>query len=337
MARPLRITYEGAVYHVTIRGNERKSIFRDDDDRSRFVLKLAESVKSYDVRLYLYCLMTNHAHLVLETPRGNLSRFMQRLQTAYTLYFNRKHNRSGHLMQGRFGASVVDEDEYILKLSRYVHLNPVFVKKVKALPVRERVGILRAYPWSSYRSYIGRSKPLAFIDYGPILQMMDGDRRKRPATYRRFVEAGISDIDAAFVDTKKQSRLCIGSDSYNTRIDALYEDLCEGHAGKQDVSFRRSGRSCSAGDVMSVICEVLDIERTDLTCRRRDSMIRPLAAQALCQYCDLTQRQVAEILNLRSGAAISHQLKRLAECITEDSSLRRKHEKIARRIQRLLP
>ena len=83
MARRLRITYEGAVYHVTIRGNERKSIFRDDDDRNRFVLKLAESVKSYDVRLYLYCLMTNHAHFVLETPRGNLSRFMQRLQTGY--------------------------------------------------------------------------------------------------------------------------------------------------------------------------------------------------------------------------------------------------------------
>lgn len=119
MARPLRITYEGAVYHVTIRGNERKSIFRDDDDRDRFVLKLAQSVQSYDVRLYLYCLMVNHAHFLLETARGNLSRFMQCLQTAYTVYFNRKHNRSGHLMQGRFGASVVDEDEYILKLSRY--------------------------------------------------------------------------------------------------------------------------------------------------------------------------------------------------------------------------
>jgi len=82
MARPLRITYEGAVYHVTIRGNERRSIFRDDDDRHRFVLKLGESVKSYDVRLYLYCLMTNHAHLVLETPRGNLSCFMQRLHSS---------------------------------------------------------------------------------------------------------------------------------------------------------------------------------------------------------------------------------------------------------------
>jgi REP element-mobilizing transposase RayT len=94
MARPLRLEYEGAVYHVTVRGNQRGIIFRDDDDRTWFILKLAESVKRYDVRLYLYCLMTNHVHLVLETPRGNLSQFMHRLQTAYTVFYNRKHRQS---------------------------------------------------------------------------------------------------------------------------------------------------------------------------------------------------------------------------------------------------
>ena len=95
---------------MTIRGNERKAIFKTDEDREQFLIKLSESVERYDVRLYLYALMTNHAHFVLETPRGNLSRFMHRFQTAYTVYYNRKHRRSGHLMQGRYGASVVDED-----------------------------------------------------------------------------------------------------------------------------------------------------------------------------------------------------------------------------------
>lgn len=142
MARPLRIEYEGVVNHVTVRGNERKTIFKDDRDREHFLKKLAESVQRYDVRLYLYCLMTNHVHLVLETPRGNLSRFMQRQQTTYTMYYNCRHHRCGHLMQGRFGASIVDEDEYILKLSRYVHLNPVFVKSVKQKPVYERIQML---------------------------------------------------------------------------------------------------------------------------------------------------------------------------------------------------
>jgi len=95
MARPIRIVYEGAVYHITIRGNERRPIFKNDEDRSYFITKLAESVQRYDVRLYLFTLMLNHTQLVLETQRGNLSRFMQRLQTAYTMYFNRRyHQRS---------------------------------------------------------------------------------------------------------------------------------------------------------------------------------------------------------------------------------------------------
>ncbi len=111
MARPIRIEYEGAVYHVTIRGNERKALFQTDADRERFVQALADSLERYSVRLYLYCLMSNHTHFVLETPCGNLSRFMQRFQTAYTVYYNKRHRRSGHLMQGRFGASIVEEDQ----------------------------------------------------------------------------------------------------------------------------------------------------------------------------------------------------------------------------------
>jgi REP element-mobilizing transposase RayT len=127
MARPLRIEYAGAVYHVTVRGNQRSNIFRSTQDRERFLFKLEESAQRYDIRVYLFCLMTTHIHLVLETPRGNLGKFMHRLQTAYTVYFNRRHQQCGHLMQGRYGASVVEEDEYILKLSRYVHLNPVYI------------------------------------------------------------------------------------------------------------------------------------------------------------------------------------------------------------------
>ena len=126
MARTQRIEYEGAVYHVTARGNERREIFRDDADREHFLRVLDESVGRFEVRLYLFCLMANHLHLVVETPRANLGRFMHRLQTAYTIHFNLRHCRSGHLMQGRYGAKLVEKDAYLLRLSRYVHLNPVF-------------------------------------------------------------------------------------------------------------------------------------------------------------------------------------------------------------------
>ena len=125
MPRPLRIEYEGAIYHVTVRGNGRQKIFLSDADRRGLCRRLAESVKSYGVRLYLYCLMDSHFHLVVETPRANLRRFMQSVLTGYTVGFNIRHRRSGHVTQGRYGARLVAGNEYLLKLSRYVHLNPV--------------------------------------------------------------------------------------------------------------------------------------------------------------------------------------------------------------------
>ena len=196
MARPLRVQYEGAIYHVTIRGNDRRDIFRDDRDRQRFCDRLADCVEAHEIRLYMFCLMSNHVHLMLETPAGNLSEFMHRLQTAYSVYFNLRHSRSGHLFQGRYGARVVRGEGYILRLARYVHLNPVFTRAAKKLPLRERIDMLRRYCWSSYRGYIGRAAPLEFVDYAPMLAMTKAaTKAKRPGEYRKFVESGIAESD----------------------------------------------------------------------------------------------------------------------------------------------
>ena len=322
MARPLRIVYEGAVYHVTIRGNRRSNIFKTDQDRERFISKLSESSRLYDVRLYLFCLMTNHVHLVFESPQANLSRFMQRLQTAYTVYFNRKHGQSGHLFQGRFGSSVVNEDEYILKLSRYVHLNPVFVKAHRDKADRERVQVLRDYPWSSYRSYIGKCARLDFVDYGPILEMIDDSGKRRDAAYRRFVEAGIRNIDTAFIDSRQKCRFCIGSESCRKRIGDVYGGLLKGRAKKEDVSFRREGGFYPVENVLEVALEVLDADPTSLKKRGMNSMVRPVAAYALCRYGGLTQRQAAEVMGLRSGVAVSLQIKKLHEQMDSDRRLK---------------
>ncbi len=322
MARPLRISYEGAVYHVTIRGNERRAIFRTDGDREYFLNKLAESVRLYDVRLYLYTLMTNHVHAVLETPQANLSRFMHRLQTAYTVYYNRRHRRSGHLFQGRFGSTLVDEDEYILKLSRYVHLNPVFVRAHAQKPDRERVQILRQYVWSSYRSYIGRSSRLDYVDYEPILALMGRPKTTQSASYRRFVEAGIRDMDAAFVETKRRSRFCIGSDESHERIESMYHEMIQAYDRKEDVSFRREGGYASVDEAMNLALEILGVPRGALCRRGMNSMIRPVVAYALCQYAGCTQRAAAQLMGLRSGVAVSLQLKRLHERLKSDRPLR---------------
>ena len=136
MTRPLRIDYPDALYHVTCRGNERKEIFRDDHDRSAFLEKLQSSLEVYALRLHAYVLMNNHFHLVLQTPKANLSEFMRQFNVSYTGYHNRRHQRAGHLYQGRFKAVLVEADSYLLELSRYVHLNPVRVGSIKGIRVR---------------------------------------------------------------------------------------------------------------------------------------------------------------------------------------------------------
>jgi len=125
MSRPLRIEYPGAWYHVACRGNRRARIFEDDKDRLRFLKALKESVEAFNVEMHGYVLLDNHFHFLLRTPEANLGRFMQRFNTAYITYYNLRHHKSGHLYQGRYKAILVEADEYLLELSRYIHLNPV--------------------------------------------------------------------------------------------------------------------------------------------------------------------------------------------------------------------
>jgi putative transposase len=145
MARPLRISHPNAFYHVSCRGNDRGAIFRDDHDRTRFLERLRSALEIFSVRGHAYVLMSNHFHLIVETPKANLSEFMRQFNISYTGYYNRRHRRIGHLYQGRFKAIVVDADSYLLELSRYVHLNPVRIKLKAQRPKPERMREISQY------------------------------------------------------------------------------------------------------------------------------------------------------------------------------------------------
>ena len=336
MARPLRVEYEGAIYHVTVRGNGRRAIFLDDRDRRRFLVRLSDCLEAHTVRLYLFCLMSNHVHLMLETPAGNLSGFMHRLQTAYSVYFNRRHGRSGHLTQGRYGARVVRGEEYLLRLSRYIHLNPVFVRGAKQLPVRERIARLRKYPWSSYRSYIGRAAPPAFVEHAPMLAMVDaaatlgesaasgqGGQAERRRTYRRFVESAIAKTDEDLRRVMAASPLAIGSESFVQWVRQMHEKLLGRHGRAEDVALRRRSRRLPVERVLAIVCGRLGVDRAEVRRRQRGSLLRPIAAKMLCQYAGLTQRQAADLLGLSTGAAVSMQLKSLAAAAAAQGKLPR--------------
>jgi putative transposase len=171
MARPLRINYPGAFYHVTCRGNDRRNIFGDDRDRSLFLDKLRTSIGIYQVQVHAYVLMSNHFHMIVETPKGNLSEFMRHFKISYTAGYNRRHNRVGHLYQGRFKAILIDTDNYLLELSRYVHLNPVRLGFYKSKDSGAKIKDVERYQWSALRAISTRRKNNSGQDQrNPLIQ-----------------------------------------------------------------------------------------------------------------------------------------------------------------------
>jgi REP element-mobilizing transposase RayT len=180
MARPLRIEYPGAFYHVMHRGNAGSDIFKSIRDREKFLEYIGKAVERYDLKVHTYCLMTNHYHLLIETPHPNLSQAIKWINVGYVAYFNRKQRRSGHLFQGRFKAVVVDADEYLKHLSRYIHLNPVRARIVEHC---------KDYPWSSYPVFGGYEKAPEWLETDWLLSLFGQNREKAMERYREFVES----------------------------------------------------------------------------------------------------------------------------------------------------
>ena len=182
MARPLRIEYPGAFYHVTSRGNERKAVFKSQRDREKFLAYLESATERYGAAIHAYCLMDNHYHLLIETPLGNLSKIMQHINGAYTMYFNTKRKRSGHLLQGRYEAILVDADEYAKELSRYIHLNPV---RANLEPDPD------AYEWSSCRYYTVKRKAPGWLQRDFILGYFGKRNAASMKKYRAFISSAM--------------------------------------------------------------------------------------------------------------------------------------------------
>lgn len=181
MSRPLRIEFAGALYHVTLRGNGRKPIFRNDQDRLSFLEVLHKVNQRYHWFCHAYCLMSNHYHLIIETPDGNLSRGMRQLNGVYTMYFNRRHRTVGHVFQGRYKAILVEKESYLLEVCRYVVLNPV------------RAGLVErpeGWSWSSYRGTVGLNKPHRSLTIDWILGQMGKEKRGAVRRYRAYVREG---------------------------------------------------------------------------------------------------------------------------------------------------
>ncbi|MFC1452508.1 transposase [Verrucomicrobiota bacterium] len=335
MARKLRLQFKGAIYHITVRGNGRRRIFCDERDRERLMWRLGESVALYDVRLYLLCLMENHFHLLVETPRANISRFMQSVLTGYSVYFNLRHRTSGHVVQGRYGAQLVDGNEYLLRLSRYIHLNPVHVRKQQGLSTNEKVMYLRAYRWSTYRGYIDKRRRFECVEYGPVLGLMEGPKEARDRGYRSFVEAGLAQSEDEFAELMKGNPRAVGDIGFRRWVDAEYKKLREAAGSKEDVSFRREAELTDVASILDNVAGEYGIRAEDLRCRLYGSLARPVAARMLCKHAGMSQREAGRVLGYGTGASVSTQLRRLRSEMDTDSGLARQVTRIEKRLAAL--
>ena len=267
MARPLRIERPGGRYHVTAHGNEQRRIFRQDADRLHFLELLAELGQRFGARVHAYVLMDNHFHLLLETPEANLSRAMQWLGVSYSVWHNRRHNRTGHLFQGRFRAVVVEDDAGWQEVARYTHLNPVrvaglgpdqrrraagragVVGKRRPGVLAERLRLLREFRWSSYRGYAGYGPLLGWVWREPLGRLCVGRTvAERRAALREYTEQPVREGAIERPWDRLVARVVLGSEAFARRLRREVGGNRRGHQRPKGLS-----RPVAWGEIVSAL------------------------------------------------------------------------------------
>lgn len=311
MARQLRIVFPGAFYHVTTRGNEQKAVFRTSRDRKKFLEYLETATGRYHAAIHAYCLMDNHYHLLMETPSGNLPQIMRHINGAYTTYFNVRHSRAGHLFQGRYKAILVEKDAYAKELSRYIHLNPVRAKAVKTPDT---------YPWSSYKFYIGSENAPDWLHLDFILSYFGNNWPAAQAGYEKFV--------SLLVDRKYESPLkeatasvLLGRQDFIQRIKTRYL------SGKNPVRDLPAMRQIGPGIVCQDIFDLVEASEFG-----KD----PVSSRNVKIY--LCRKHTGEKLKTIGApfgigdSAVSQACKRLEAKMEKDKNLRKKIERIEKKL-----
>ena len=304
--------FEGALYHLTGRGNARERIFADEADCAKFVQLLVESLERYEVALQGYVLMGNHYHLIAETRRANLGRWMHWLTTAYTVYFNRRHHRVGHLFQGRYKSILVEAEGYLLGLSRYVHLNPVRGKVIgRGDPVQRRKR-LRKWRWSSYRGYSGLAKAEQWVSQERVLGEMGGRAGRRRLRYRRFVEEGLTrEIDNPLEAAQWQTAL--GGEHFLQRLRDHLEGRKEQH--REVPALRQLRRRPEAQSILGCVARVYRCSKKELLDRRvsRGNEAKAVAMVIIWDCCGMSLQEVGQLFGGAGYTAIAQMIRRTRE------------------------
>ncbi len=308
MARQLRIEFTGAFYHITSRGNLRDAVFFDDKDRERFIEILCKTKERYGYLLHAYILMDNHYHLLMETPKANISRIMQNVNTSYTVYVNKRYGRSGHLFQGRFKGLVVDKNEYLVTLSRYIHLNPV------------RAGIVKRpedYRWTSYRTFIDKAAKQRLVDTADTLGIFSEKRGKAIGRYKAFVEAGLGGSENPLKEV--EAGIILGRGRFRDKIGRIL-DLVKKDEELPQVKKLRGEKSLEG--IVKTCGKHFNLESWELIRRRRGLPARQTAIYLSKVLSGRTNRAIGEYFCIK-GVAVSKVIRATEEKIAGDKMFRR--------------
>jgi len=310
MGRQIRIEYEGAVYHVLSRGNERKEIFKDSDDKERFLSILAEYHDRYGVLIHSYVLMDNHYHVLLETPKANLVRVMHGLNSRYTGYFNKKYSRSGHLFQGRYKAIIVEKERYLVELSRYIHLNPIRAGMAESPEI---------YQWSSYIGFINKKKVLRWIEYKWILSSFSIVDTKSRRKYKEFVSNGVKkELENPMNNVIGQ--IVLGGEDLLEKVrklaskeDKLAEEIVE---RKKLISYPSVNR------LIEIVCLELGVTEQNIKKKlRKENTARNIAIFIIRKYSGKTNKEIGEIFGGLHYSSVNRAEERLRDKMGKDKKL----------------
>lgn len=284
MARPYRLQEGECFYHITSRGDDRKKIFISESDYQRFLKYLAAAKEKYKFYLHAYCLMPNHYHLFIETTKPNLSRIMQYLNTAYSIYYNVRHKRCGHLFQGRYKSIIVESDAYFAELTRYIHLNPV------------RAGIVGApgqYCWTSYNAYI-KNKDDSCVDINRVKQFVGMNMRE----YEQFVEGAGED----YLDPFKNvcAGFMLGREEFiKDKLKRLQIDV-----ESKDIAHKRAVKSIIEPSlIIKAVANYFKIHLQEVCFGKRRPMIAKKAAIYLMRRkTGMTNQQIGDMFAMKHAA-----------------------------------
>jgi len=315
MARPLRIEYPDAWYHVMNRGRRGEDIFSDDQDYITFTDLLRETSEIWNVRIAAYCLIPNHYHMLIQTPDANISRSMRHLNGVYTQRYNRRHRCDGQLFRGRYKSILIDTDSYLLQAVRYIHRNPLRAGLVESLD---------AYNWSSHRGYLSIAKRWDWLHKNYILSLLSKNRKNWLRYYRKWVSVEKDDEVSQKVSGVKWP-VCLGPQSF---IDRIKEKYGSGKINKEIPSSRELLPDKKR--IIDEVCRFYGVNDTDMIKKRRGRRNEARnAAIYLTRKLRLdTFKEICEQYGIDNDRTVRSVFVRMRKTLTEDKDLARKMEEL---------